>query len=378
MLAMLLVFLHGWGARNPVDYGALPQWLSERMGLSTVDVWLSEYITTTDSVTMDDLADAFERARQQNFPDAPFACVTHSTGGLVAREWMACYRSDWLTHLVMLAPPHHGSALAQLGKGRLARMAMWMEQREPGQQILDWLELGSQESWRLNSEALEATPSAFVFSLIGSRVDPKLYDHLNSYTGERGSDGVVRAAAANLNFNKIELKQAGRQLSVVSKQRSAASAFGILPRVSHCGKSMGILSSITSDNVAHHLTALWVERCLKVSSASAYEQVSGELAASLEAAPEQGSMIVFRVKDGSGRPVKDFDALLTGGENYDPGSLPKDFFIDRQRNQVTPNALTYYVDYGVFQQAKKLGLRINARPASGPVNYLAAEFRSWD
>jgi hypothetical protein len=96
----------------------------------------------------------------------------------------------------------------------------------------------------------------------------------------------------------------------------------------------------------------------------------------LKDAPEQGSMIVFRIKDGAGRPVKDFDALLTGGENYDPGSLPKDFFIDRQRNQVTPNALTYYVDYRVFQRSKELGLRINARPASGPVNYLSAEFRS--
>jgi len=378
VLAMLLVFLHGWGAPNPADYGALPQWLSGRMGLSTVDVWLSDYITNTDSVTMDDLVEAFERARQQNFPETKFACVTHSTGGPVAREWMARYgaANEGLTHLVMLAPPNHGSALAQLGKGRLARMAMWLEQREPGQQILDWLELGSLESWRLNLDTLAETPSAFVFSLIGSGIDPKLYDHLNSYTGERGSDGVVRAAAANLNFSKVELKQAGPQLRVGGKQRSAASAFGILPGLSHSGKSMGILSSITLDNVVHHPAAQWVERCLGVASKAAYEQVSGELALTVKNAPEQGSMIVFRVKDGAGRPVKDFDALLTGGEDYDPGGLPKDFFIDRQRNQVTPNALTYYVNYGVFQENKELGLRINARPASGPVNYLAGELRA--
>ncbi len=373
---MLLVFLHGWGVRNPADYGALPQWLSERMGLSSVDVWLSDYIATDDSVSMGDLVEAFERARQQNFPDTRFACITHSTGGLVAREWLARYRSEWLTHLVMLAPPNHGSALAQLGKGRLARMAMWLEQREPGQQILDWLELGSLESWRLNLEALAKPPSAFVFSLIGSGIDPKLYDHLNSYTGERGSDGVVRAAAANLNFNKVELKQAGPQLSLVHKQRSSASAFGILPGLSHSGSTIGILSSITLENAAHHPAAQWVERCLGVSSASAYEEVSGELASTLKDAREQGCMIVFRVKDGAGRPVKDFDALLTTGEDYDPGHLPKGFFIDRQRNQVTPNALTYYVDHRVFQQTKELGLRISARPASGPVNYLEGEFRS--
>jgi pimeloyl-ACP methyl ester carboxylesterase len=375
---MLLVFLHGWGVRNPADYGALPQWLSERMRLTTVDVWLSDYITTTDSITIGDLVEAFERARQQNFPDTPFACVTHSTGGPVAREWLARYGSgnEWLTHLVMLAPPNHGSALAQLGKGRLARMAMWFQQCEPGQQILNWLELGSLESWRLNLNSLAEPPATFVFSLIGGSVDSKLYDHLNSYTGERGSDGVVRAAAANLNFNKVELKQTGPQLSVTRKQRSAPSAFGILPGLSHSGGSMGILASITLENAAHHPAAQWVERCLRVSTPTAYEQISGELAATLNDTPEQGSMIVFRVKDGTGRPVKDFDALLTGGADYNPGNLPKNFFIDRQQNQVTPNAVIYYVDHRVFERTRELGLQISARPASGPVNYTVAEFRS--
>jgi hypothetical protein len=254
-------------------------------------------------------------------------------------------------------------------------MALWFDHREPGEQILNWLELGSLEGWRLNLEALELPRSVFLFSLIGSAVDQKLYDHLNSYTGEKGSDGVVRAAAANLNYSRIELKQAGPELQVIGKQRSAPSAFGILPRLSHSGSRMGILSSITSKNVSHHLAALWVERCLSVTTPEGYTQVSGELAASLEGAPEQGCMIVVRVKDGAGRPVKDFDLYLTGGPDYNPGHLPKNFFIDRQRNQLTPNALTYYVDHRVFQQAKELGLRIGARPQSGPVNYLSAEFR---
>jgi hypothetical protein len=276
----------------------------------------------------------------------------------------------------MLAPPNHGSALAQLGKGRLARMAMWFQQREPGQQILNWLELGSLESWRLNLDALAEPPATFLFSLIGSSVDPKLYDHLNSYTGEKGSDGVVRAPAANLNFNKVEFKQAGPQLRVIRTQRSAPSAFGILPGLSHTGNSMGILTSITLEHAAHHPAAQWVERCLRVATPAAYEQVSGELAATLQDAPEQSSMIVFRVNDGAGRPVKDFDALLTGGPDYHPGNLPKNFFLDRQRNQVTPNALTYYLDHRVFEQTRELGLQISARPASGPVNYVAADFRS--
>jgi len=48
-------------------------------------------------------------------------------------------------------------------------------------------------------------------------IDRKLYDHLNSYTGEKGSDGVVRAAAANLNFGLVELKQRGLALGVTRK-----------------------------------------------------------------------------------------------------------------------------------------------------------------
>ena len=374
---MLVVFLHGWGVRNP-DYGALPEWLREQMGANTVDVWLSDYITYSDSVSLDDLVDAFERARLRSFPDVKFACVTHSTGGLVAREWLVRYGSSeaLLTHLVMLAAPNHGSALAQLGKGRLSRMALWFGNGQPGEQILNWLELGSRESRRLNLATLAQPPRAFVFSLIGSGIDSKLYDHLNSYTGEKGSDGVVRSAAANLNYNLVELKQAGPQLKLIRKQRSMPMAFGILPGLSHCGSRMGILSSITPRNAPHHLAAQWVERCLRVTSRAAYHQVSGELATTLEEAPESGSMIAFRVKDGSGRPVKDFDVYLTGGPDYDPGHLPKGFFIDRQRNQVTPNALTYYVDQRAFQKAREFGLRIAARPEAGPVNYLMAEFRS--
>eukprot|EP01031_Cornospumella_fuschlensis_P043536 gene43536-53229_t len=43
----------------------------------------------------------------------------------------------------MLAPANFGSALAQLGKGRVGRLKAWFSGVEPGQGVLDWLELGS-------------------------------------------------------------------------------------------------------------------------------------------------------------------------------------------------------------------------------------------
>src|SRR6516165_7501343 len=183
---MPVVFLHGWGVRTP-DYGPLPDRLRAVPGLSIADVWLSQYITYSDSVTMDDLTEAFERARLESFPNQKFACITHSTGGPLAREWAARYTnsSELMTHLVMLAPPNHGSALAQLGKGRISRLASWFEQQEPGAQILNWLELGSRESWRLNLDGLDRSSAGFEFTLAGGAIDAKFYDHLNSYTGEK-------------------------------------------------------------------------------------------------------------------------------------------------------------------------------------------------
>jgi hypothetical protein len=45
-------------------------------------------------------------------------------------------------------------ALAQLGKGRIARMKFFTQGVEPGKGVLDWLELGSDQSWDLNREWL--------------------------------------------------------------------------------------------------------------------------------------------------------------------------------------------------------------------------------
>src|SRR4051812_25048712 len=108
---MVIVFVHGWGVRTP-DYGVLPHRLRESSGTATIDLWLSDYISYSDSVTMSDLAIAFERARHANFPTLKFAAVTHSTGGPVLRTWLDMFYRDGncpLTHLIMLAPPNHGS-----------------------------------------------------------------------------------------------------------------------------------------------------------------------------------------------------------------------------------------------------------------------------
>jgi hypothetical protein len=173
----------------------------------------------------------------------------------------------------------------------------------------------------------------------------------------------------------VELRQAGPALELRNAGRSAPEAFGILPGLSHCGTQRGILSSITRENAARHPGAQWVERCLRVQDQAGYQAVSAELAVLNAKAPDQGSMLAFRVQDPRGREVKDYDLLLTAGPEYSPDALPRGFFLDRQRNSVSPGTLTYYVDHKVFAQAHELGLRISPRPDSGPVNYRTSEFR---
>ena len=95
-----LVFVHGWSATSTSTYGTLPQRVQQRaaaagLAVSVADLWLSEYVSFDDIVTMDDLVRGFDHAlRQLDLPDEPFACVTHSFGGPLVRSWLQAQRSQ--------------------------------------------------------------------------------------------------------------------------------------------------------------------------------------------------------------------------------------------------------------------------------------------
>jgi len=332
----------------------------------------------------------------------------------VVRKWLDLYYGrDGLSacpmsHLVMLAPANHGSALAQLGKSRLSRIKNLLEGAEPGKRVLDWLELGSAGQWELNLRALDynyADHGLFPFVLTGQRIDRRMYDHLNSYTGEAGSDGVVRTSAANMNFNYICFDQVDGILKPRRTTRTPRTAFGVLPGRSHSGDVMGIIRSVTDedeDPAQPHPTVEWVLRCLEVSDPTQYDQVCKDLDTLTEETQanerveevhkllgstfyenERHSMFTFKMRDDRGEPLADYDLLLTAGPNYDPDELPEGFFADRQRNQRDPGRLTYYVNHdrmeeGLSQAAmqQKIGFRVVARPSTGLAYYAVAEYQS--
>ena len=294
----------------------------------------------------------------------------------------------------MLAPANHGSALAQLGKSRLGRIKSFFEGIEPGQHVLDWLELGSDLSWQLNESWLHydcVMQGIYVFVLTGQSIDRQLYDAVNSYTGEAGSDGVVRVAATNMNYSLLKLHQQGtngENLVVAEMIRSKTVAFGILPGLSHSGKSMGIIRSVTMANAATHPAALWVLRCLQVKSHAAYNTLAKELEHlsnetqrnehskwvktplyKREFITNRYAMIIFRMIDDRGNHLADYDLYLTAGPQYSEQALPQGFFVDRQRNLNNRGKLSYFLDYDIMEaginspkMGGHLGFRIKAYP----------------
>ena len=320
-LPTTVVFVHGWSVKNTNTYGQLPERLvreaaARGVDLQTRNVWLSRYVSFRDEVQVEDLSRAFQAAVERDLADVlkrkdRFACITHSTGGPVVRDWWNRYYLEPrqaprcpMSHLVMLAPANFGSALAQLGKSRLSRVKAWIQDGlEPGTGVLDWLELGSPESWELNRKWITgpktviADSEVFPFVLSGQTIDRSVYDHLNSYTGEAGSDGVVRLAAANLNATWIRLDQevvrlegddepVAPKLVPGSARYSPETVFKVIPGRSHSGKDIGILRSVAKTDRPHP-TVEAVLACLDVSSIAGYDALRERFAAENELVQEQ-------------------------------------------------------------------------------------------
>ncbi|MDA1259769.1 MAG: phospholipase [Planctomycetota bacterium] len=432
-----IVFVHGWSVTNTDTYGGLPERLAAEAStaghaLKVHELHLAKYVSFHNEVRVEDIARGMEAAVRRELGDLiargeRFAVVTHSTGGPVARAWWwdhyATKRDSGpcpMSHLVMLAPANFGSALAQLGSGRLSRLKSWAGGIEPGTGVLDWLEHGSRESWSLNEAWIRgrfpkpAAGGAYSFVLTGQRVDRKLYDHLNSYTGELGSDGVVRVPAANLNAGMLRLEQGSGEESAVLKPvgrllRAPATAFRLISGASHSGEDLGIMRAVSPRaKGAGGETSAAILRCLEVADDDRYDALCKEFAAEtaqiqqrerveLQKIPvlpdrsyihDRTSLVIFRVRDDAGHPLQDFDLELSGANN-DPDLLPEGFFKDRQRNLRAKNVLSYFFNHDLMTESEavldprdarevlrkarpgtnQLGLRITPRPSTGFVHY---------
>jgi hypothetical protein len=443
-MALTLVFVHGWSVTNLDTYGELPLRLKAEAAAKGIDITIEEiflgsYISFHDEVRVTDISRAFQHAVNQQLGNllknkSRFMCITHSTGGPVIRDWWNKYYKNNKTicpmsHLIMLAPANYGSALAQLGKGRLSRLKSWWNDVEPGVGVLNWLCLGSHEAWELNTQWIEESKNAigengiFPFVITGQDIDRKFYDHLNPYTGELGSDGVVRVAAANLQGRMIKLvqpppvKDANGKLVTGDFEvaddvlEAAPSPLRVLHNTSHSGDEMGIMKSVKripgKDGGSEKIKAIL--DCIRVKTLADYENVRKQFAIETDTVQkdellethydgifsheryfihDRFSMVIFRVHDHEGFPLTDFDLILTAGKDNDPDHLPEGFCQDRQKNALNNDMVTYFFNYdimkgcdAVYNEKKELirdpikgtdmlGLEIHPRPLNGFVRYI--------
>ena len=386
-----LVFVHGWSVTNTSTYGALPARVQQQaaaagLGLTVADLWLSEYVSFDDAVTMSDLVRGFDHAlRDLHLLDSRFACIAHSTGGPVVREWLraqrerpGAYSTIRLSHLIMLAPANFGSALAQLGKGTLGTLKSWLHHVEPGQRILDWLELGSAESLSLNLDHIHGDDPAgrgqFQFVLTGDRPDRGLYDHINSYTGEDGSDGVVRIAAANLNARHAVLTRSSADTLGLNVTRAPRSAFKLIAGASHSSDTSGIMAS------AQSLTVESILRCLRVSDAAGYASLCDDFDQE-NAARDQDmvelepvgpfsprvhlhdprSLLIVRLTDEAGEALVHSRFLLQAGTPPNPDWMPQGFMLDRQANSRARHVISLFLNHALLSGTERVADPRDAR-----------------
>lgn len=448
-MGLSLVFVHGWSVTNLDTYGELPLRLKAEAALKGIEIsikeiFLGSYISFHDEVRVNDISRAFRNAVTAELSPlldegSRFICITHSTGGPVIRDWWNKYYKDKdivcpMSHLIMLAPANFGSALAQLGKGRLSRLKSWWNGIEPGAGVLNWLALGSKEAWDLNKDWIETDENAisengiFPFVITGQDIDRKFYDHLNPYTGELGSDGVVRTAAANLQSRLIKLAQPtprrndeGKLVTgdfqVIDVIESPGSPLRVLRNKSHSGNEMGIMKSIKRqpENDASSETMKAIIDCIRVRSKEDYQnltkrfdaetngvqreeqvetQMGGVFAHERNFIHDRFSMVIFRVHDHEGFPLTDFDLILTAGPESDPDHLPEGFCADRQKNALHNDMITYFFNYDIMhgcgpvysnegklirseiKGSEMLGLEIRPRPDKGFVRYIPCRIKA--
>jgi len=209
-----VAILHGWSDTSK-SFQNLRDFLRGN-GYEAAQIWLGDYVSKDDDVRVEDVAKRMDSVVGELLADRtlrqPFDLIVHSTGGLVAREWvMRCQaegRACPVKRLVMLAPANFGSSLAALGKSMIGRVSKgWNNWLETGKQMLSELELASRYQWDLaRRDLFDAGGAAaggpygaakiWPFIIVGTSGYPS---GLRQIVNEFGADGTVRCCAANLN-----------------------------------------------------------------------------------------------------------------------------------------------------------------------------------
>jgi pimeloyl-ACP methyl ester carboxylesterase len=405
MLMNQVLILHGW-SDDSESFEPLAEALKSQ-GFEAIPIWLGDYVSRDDDVTISDVAKRMEEVLASSIQskklNAPFDMIVHSTGGLVARQWVTSFDarrgSRWLQRLVMLAPANYGSRLASIGKSMLGRLVKGFDNGfHTGTQMLNALELGSPFQWQLSLADVLQDPMLPATSIVPYGpggclpfviTGIKGYDSiLRRPLNEDGADGTVRASAANLTSHGLTL-----DFSNIDAQPTAniwqrigpieTFAFRALDDVDH-----GSIIARKSSAIALVLQALRCQMDLIEYSAIQKEwwEATEKLASDKEERHQFFQLNSFVVDD-LGQPVGDhfLEFFASTGKKRDAAlSVFQSEVIKHVHvNQVNAACRNFYLDrtdlvtkFYAAQEAGKpseLWLSISASPPGPNITYFKAQ-----
>lgn len=417
-----ILLIHGYSAESRRSgakavtqiYGALPGALRGAYGKTRLrELDVSRYVTLEDELHLDDLARALDRALQEQAPellDGRFDVIIHSTGALVVRNWLRLFssRPSPIERLIYLAGAHFGSGWAHVGRGQLAKWGRLVFQggSERGLQVLDALELGSSETLDLHRHFLAPDRDLYrryrvrEFAIIGSQVLDSWLPVPVRYAKEDGSDGVVRVAAANPNWNYVAITPTARARQLpwdeiaasctivgrdpdarrdepaehyrvstksLADDRDFAVPLAIPYQCAHSGKDRGVMAG---KGVRNELLGL-LDTALKTRTAAQYRRAAESFQARTEATLRrvaekleprvvQGlrndprsqydahAQLIFRVRDQDGRPVEHFDVYFHSADGCE--LCITELFEHTHKNRRSAGILCFYLRVSRFNE----------------------------
>jgi pimeloyl-ACP methyl ester carboxylesterase len=384
-----VVILHGWSDDSD-SFEPLSGWLKKN-GFNVVSIFLGDYLSMNDEITLLDLGSAFQKALLANkiqLKPHQFDLVVHSTGGLVAREFLrqVCQGDASKTpvaHLCMLAPANFGSPLATLGKsvlGRLMKGWSWKHMGQTGTQILNALELASPYSWGLAQEDLfEAGFKVFdpANTMATVLVGSSAYEGMRGVFHENGSDGTVRVATANLNahYFKVDFDDPEAPTCTEQPRNVGEIALGVFQRnhtTIHDPDASLVQSQEWSDALIRALTMTPDQYGVHVQNLKDLTQTtfnSGTHGANSKWY-HQYQHVVFRVHDQFGQPVEDYVI-----EFYQEKRDPEDKVFVKIHGEILEKVTTNSVDASYrsfFFDTTDLGTYLVENPQTDIVMSLSA------
>lgn len=421
-----VLIVHGWSDTSR-SFRPLVEFLRAH-GYQAVTLWLGDYISLDDDVRIVDVAKRMEAVVREKLAGGelvtPFDMIVHSTGGLVAREWISGYYGDDVARcparrLIMLAPANFGSRLASLGKSMVGRLVKgWDNWFHTGTEMLNALELASPYQWRLAEQDLfvpsgrASAPAIYGGDGIQASVIVGTHPYaslLRQIVNEDGADGTVRACAANLNARGVTIDFAADETRPTfapwKTRHKAPIPLAVLPDRTHGSIVDPDRNDIKSPDAYEKRLGELILQALDCAGADDYAALAGDWAAitaetaalaSSEAARDallgQGSdpkwfhqylQVNVRVIDDHGADVGDYFLEFSGPEDERGDSSSLYFHTEvledvhvNQRNSAYrclyvdhTDLVGHYYDAIRGKVARALYMSLSAAPPGGNVSY---------